>query len=67
MSSSATQGTHLLDVIRISITPLRDFKIQEHLNEHAIHRMEYNEEYTRKLRNSQVTSKAHASYKRLSH
>ena len=67
MFSSATQGTHLLDVIQINITYLIDFEIQEHLNEHAVHKMEYNVEYTRKLCNSQVTSKAHASYKRLSH
>jgi len=67
MFSSATQDTHLLNVIPINVIYLTDFKIQEHLNEHAIHKMEYNVEYTRKLCNSRVTSKAHASYKRLSH
>ena len=66
MFFSATQGTHLLDVTS-NITNMESFEIQEHSNEHAIHRMEYTVEYTRKLCNSRVTSKAHASYKRLSH
>ena len=66
MFFSATQGAHLLDVTS-NITNMENFEIQERSNEHAIHKMEYNVEYTRKLCNSQVTSKAHASYKRLSH
>ena len=46
MFFSATQGGHLLDVTS-NISNMENFEIQEHLNEHGIHKMEYNVEYTK--------------------